>query len=127
MQVHKTRCLSVSPESTLENSPGKIWPAKSLPAEKTLNFPSRSILHNLVHPVEMLSNWYSSVIFWTSSRWILILSGWYHSYRPCCLLGSHQINAIRSYFFPKYWFNFLGYDIFIFIRFYQLFMLSWEL
>ena len=127
MQVHKTRCLCAPAESTPESSPGKIWPAISLSASKALIPPPRSILHNLVNPVEMLSNWYFSEIFWTSSQWVLILPGWYHSYRPCCLLGYHQVDTIRSYFFPKYWFNFLDYDILIFIRFYHLFMLSWEL
>ena len=27
----------------------------------------------------MLNNWYSSVIFWTSPWWVLILPQWYHS------------------------------------------------
>ena len=35
----------------LAEPPRKIWPAKLLPSEKSLDFsPTRFILHNLVHP-----------------------------------------------------------------------------
>ena len=82
-------------------------------------------LYNLVYPSGNVPSWYSPVIFWHSTRWIVILSRWYHLDSPWCLLGSHLDHKCPRWLFSNSRVKFLEYGRLVFIYFYQL-MMKWE-
>ena len=82
-----TPCLSTPVASNLESSPVKIWSLKLLPLKKVWIFRLLNAYYTIQFtPAEILNNWRSLMIFWTSSQWILILPPWYYSL--WCLPGS---------------------------------------
>ena len=119
-KCNNTPFLSATAESTLKSSLMKTWSAKPHLAEKSLNVrPADAYYITWFTPVEILTNWYSPVIFWTSRQCVLILPQWYHSDSLWCLLGSHRDHNNPWWLFSlKYQVRFLGYDRLVFIRFY---------
>ena len=79
------------------------------------------ILYNLVYPSGNVPSWYSPVIFWHSTRWIVILSRWYHLDSPWCLLGSHLDHKSPRWLFCQIlglnFLNMVDWFSFIFINF----------
>ena len=106
----------------------KIWSIKSLSGKKRLNFlPSPITLHNLIYPRENTKSQIISSEFLTFTPMSfditteLLLSPW-------CIAAFVRIRAIRGNFSPpQYYVKFVNYDRLVFICFYRLFIMSWEL
>ena len=93
-------CLRAPAEFTPQSSLVKICPVKPLSTEKIFNLPDAYYIIQFT-PLELLSNWFSQVIFWTTLRWVLILPKWHNSDRPWCLLGSHRDHSSPRWLFSR--------------------------
>ena len=105
-QYPVSSCIGAPAESNMEKFPVKIWPEKLLHGEKSLDFLRPCyVLHNLVHPVEMMNNWYSPMNFWASSSWFepnkfhnFTLVTWLKQF---LVLGSFRDHKVLCWLFPN--------------------------
>ena len=88
-------CLGALAESTQETIPIKMWSIKPLSAEKCLN-----ILLIYFIPVDMLINWFTTGIFWTSPNEFCSVK-WCHSKSPVYLLRPHQNHSNHWWLYSR--------------------------
>ena len=114
-------CLGALAESTQGTVPIKMWSIKPLSAEKCLN-----ILLIYFIPVDMLINWFTTGIFWTSPNEFCFYLSQVVSLKKSCVSPTASSESQQSVvtLFSKYRIKSLGYDRLILFCFYQLFMVS---